>query len=250
MATTAEDPFNRELEVFRQEAAQCAQYLYAYLTIHAAAAADDRIRRALNENAIFWNTTLGSLQTSTFIALGRVFDHNGRHGPGALLRLASKDPAIFSKDSLRERKRSTFGNDHEGLEKYVSEACEPGTREFGRLERLVKGYSGIYDTVYRELRNRVFAHKVHTQAETVNALFSQTKVDELQRLVTFLSRFHDALRGAFNNGTRLSLCRARHSVHDMLLRPRGRAVVKPVSEETNVDTKNVLDSLARSVTRK
>jgi hypothetical protein len=233
-----------ELEIYRQEVAQSAQFLYAYLSIHALGA-DQDIRRGLNAAALFWNTILGALQTSIFITLGRVFDANNQHGPVALVRTLRRAQTAFSRASLKARKEKIFGNDSAGLEEYLADIFVPGEKEFGRLDRLADGYTQQFNsTVYRELRSKVFAHKVYTDNEKVADLFSETNIDDLQRMANFLYRLHDAVRNAYDNGARLRLRRGRRSVNEMLQTPRGRRAVKPVAEEMTEVTRRVLQTMA------
>lgn len=249
MAADPEQVFSEQLEIFRQEAYQCAQFLYEYLTIHGAAARDKNIRHALNRNALFWNTALAALQTSTLIALGRIFDHRSKHGIRALLDLMRKHAAIFSKAALSQRKAGIFGNDPKGLQDYLNLSYEPGDAEFRRLEHLVQAATERYNEAYRPLRNQVFAHKVHGEDEKIEALFSQTNVRKLEQLVAFLVRFHWAVQEALTNGSRLALRKMRHSVNEMLERPPGRAITKPVQELTVIDTHAVLKAAGEEMSR-
>jgi hypothetical protein len=225
--------FLERLEIFRQESAQCAQFLYSYLAIHAVAGRDENVRRGLNEEALFWNTVLGGLQCSLFIVLGRVFDPSSKHGIASFLKLATESQPIFQQEALARRKG----------DEYAADAREPGPQRFARMERVVTGYSARYNTDYRELRSRVFAHRVHT-GDRVGQLFSKTNISELEQMVTFLGRFHNAWFNTFHNGSRLTLRPARHSVQAMLDRPRGRAVVKPVQEEMTAATQRALAAIA------
>lgn len=249
MAATPEQIFTEQLEIFRQEAYQCAQFLYEYLTIHAAAARDKNIRHALNRNALFWNTTLAALQTSTLIALGRIFDHKSGHGIRALLDLTRNHAAIFSKTSLSQRKSGIFTNDPKGLQDYLDHSYEPDDTDFRRLERLVHAATKRYNMAYRPLRNQVFAHKVHREAEKIHELFSQTNVTKLEQLVTFLVRLHWALQDALANGSRLTLKKARHSVNEILEQLPGHAKAKPVQEMTVIESHAVLSTAAEAVSR-
>ena len=236
-----------ELEIYRQEVSQCSQFLYVYLAIHALGT-DQHIRRGLNEEALFWNTVLGSLQTAIFIALGRVFDANNQHGPAALVRTLRRAQTAFSRDSLKARKAKIFGDDVTGLEDYLAEIAVPGEKEFRRLERLADGYTRQFNsTAYRELRSKVFAHKVYTDTERVTELFSETNIDDLQRMVSFLYRLQASVRDAYDNGRALRLRRGRRSVNDMLANPRGRRVIKPVAEEIAEATRRVLQGIAGGI---
>lgn len=244
MSPISRKHFLEDLEIYRREAAQCAQFVYTYLAIHALAA-DEDIRRGINEEALFWNTMLGSLQTSMFIALGRVFDSANQHGPTALVGKVRAAQRLFSRRALAARKKAIFGKDRTGLKEYLKDTRVPGEREFARLERLAKGYTDEFNgAVYRELRNRVFGHLVYTKADKVTSLFSQTNIDDLQRMVSFLYRLHGAIREAYDNGTPLRLRRARRSVLEMLEKPKGRRLIKPVAEEITAETKRVMQRMA------
>ena len=73
------EAFEHELEIFRTEAEAAAQFFYAYLSVHETAGRHPTVFRLLNTAPLFWNTNLGALQTSAFIALGRIFDQDSPH---------------------------------------------------------------------------------------------------------------------------------------------------------------------------
>lgn len=114
-----EDIFANELEVFRTEAESGIQFFYSYLAVHAVAGEHKEVHRLLNRAPLFWNTALGALQTSTFIALGRVFDQQSKHNVDRLLKIAQSNMAIFSKEALAGRKRRGSANADEWLDEYL-----------------------------------------------------------------------------------------------------------------------------------
>jgi len=99
-----EDAFSHELEVFRTEAQSAIQFFYAYLSINAALADNEKALRIVNETPLFWRTNAGALQTSYFIVLGRVFDQSSSHNIDRLLQAAQDNADIFSKEALEARK--------------------------------------------------------------------------------------------------------------------------------------------------
>ena len=103
--TTPEVQFERELEIFRTEAEGGTQFLYAYLAVHALAARRKAVHRLLNDAPLFWNTCLAALQTASFMALGRIFDHDSDHNLSKLLQITQDHPEIFSKVALGRRKQ-------------------------------------------------------------------------------------------------------------------------------------------------
>ena len=76
----------------------------------------------------------------------------------------------------------------------------------------------IYEKNYRDLRHKVFAHKVADRDETV-ALFGKTNIRELQRMFAFLNSLYEALWELFVNGNRLVLRPLRFSVKRMRALP-------------------------------
>ena len=79
MSMNVSEAFERELEILRTEAEAAAQFLYAYLSVHETAGRHPSVVRLINTAPLFWNTNLGALQTSAFIALGRIFDQDSPH---------------------------------------------------------------------------------------------------------------------------------------------------------------------------
>ena len=101
-----EDEFSRELGIFRGGAESGAQFFYSYLAVHELAKRDRRLFRLLDENALFWNTALGGLQTGAIMALGRIFDHRSPHNLNTLVRLVSQHRGMFAKTALGKRNRA------------------------------------------------------------------------------------------------------------------------------------------------
>ncbi len=193
--TATAQEFEHALEVFRTNVQSGAQFFYAYLAVHAMAAEDSRVHRILNRTPLFWNTSLGALQTATFIALGRVFDGTTRHNLNALLKLADQNRQVFTKQP------------------------PPTSADFRRLNACATRWSAIYDKSYRPLRNKVFAHTVVTDDRTVHAMMSKTKVRELERLFSSLLSLEKALWDLLKNGHKPLLRRQSYSLKRMLGRP-------------------------------
>ena len=79
--TPYEKEFEARLSGIESDANACAVFGYMESTIHYMAGADSQVFDRLNEHPYFWNTILASLQTSSFVALGRLFD--SRQSPRA-----------------------------------------------------------------------------------------------------------------------------------------------------------------------
>jgi hypothetical protein len=203
-ARRPEDRFEYELEVFRREADEAVQHLYAYLTMHAVAGDHKPVRQLYNAAPLFWMTALRALQTSVFIVLGRIFSQDAEHSVHVLLRIAEKDHGIFSRESLAMRKSEIPGLD---VNEYVMRAFVPTASDFRALRREVGRWRGVYEANYRAVRNQVFAHAEVSQPDDVSALFAKTNIQELEVLVTDLVGLHSRLQNLLQNGIAPNLAR-------------------------------------------
>ncbi len=225
---TPDDQFENELEVFRTEAEGATLFFYAYLAVHAAAAAHKSVLQLLDQSALFWNTNLAALQTAAFIVLGRIFDQNSPHNLDRLLRIAQDNPRIFSKVALGRRRQGNNPEPPPWLAEFLRDAYEPTPKDFRRIRAHVRKWRRIYESKYRDLRHKVFAHKVADHDQTA-ALFGKVNIRELQRMFAFLNSLYEALWQSFVNGRRLVLRPLRYSVKRMRALPspgKGRSATQ------------------------
>ena len=239
--------FQRELEVFRKEASAAVQFFYAWQTVNSVAGSSKPTHAALNRAPLFWNTSLGALQTAALVTLGRIFDPKPQnHSVTRLLALAHANLQIFSKDALAERKRELSANADEWLAAYLKDAYVPSGEDFRRLKRYVAVRRKVYEQKYGPIRHRVFAHKATTEDTDVAALFANTNIKELQQLLVFLRRLHEALWQLFFNGAKPALRPARYSLNQMLRLPSPSPKQAQLQERLAHETKSLLHSLAEA----
>ena len=229
--------FKCELEIFRTEGDAAVQFFYAWQTVDAVAGSDQSVHRALNRAPLFWNTTLGALQAATVVTLGRVFDPDPKnHSITRLLRLAHGNLELFSKEALAERKRELSADADQWLPTYLQSVYVPNGDDFRRLKRYVAARRRTYDEKWRPLRHQVFAHRSASESTDLAALFAKTNVRELQQLLVFLRRMHEALWQLYFNGNKPTLRPARHSVNRMRelpsLSPRHAQLQERLTHET------------------
>lgn len=229
--TPEEQRFLQELDLFRGECEASSQHLYAYLAIHALAKRSKRVFRALDRSALFWNTVLGALQTSSLITLGRVFDQDSPHNVDVLLRLAQSTPAMFSRHALTRRKHDSSTPKPDWLNEYVAQAHEPSPEDFRRLRAHVRKARRVYEARYRELRHKVFAHRVAHGPDEVAPIAAKANINELKRLISSLLSLYEALFELFWNGRQPILRKLRYAAkplkgQDASDRPHERIVVQ------------------------
>ncbi len=243
---SASAEFEIQLELFRREAESAIQFFYAWEAVHAVAATDKKVFRLLNEASLFWNTNLGALQAAALVALGRIFDPDPRnHSVTRLLAFGHSNLEIFSKTSLAERKRKNSPNADEWLPEYLESAYEPKSDDFRSLKRHLADRRKIYEAIYRPIRHKVFAHRgVATQVEA-GELFAKTNIRELQKLLTFLGRFHEVLWELYFNGRKPTLSPARFSVKRMLALPSPGGRYRKLQERLVHEAKAFLTAHAR-----
>lgn len=228
--------FEQELEVFRTEVETALQFFYGFLAIHACAADTPAVHRLLNTAPLFWNSTLGALQTSTFVVLGRIFDQSSPHNIGILLGLAQDNPSIFSKAALKRRKLASAPNAPSWIAEYMDAAYVPKPADFRRLRGYASKHRKTYLAKYQALRHKVFAHREITDATQISALFARTNIREMQRMLLFCLSLYDALWQLFVNGRKPTLRSRKISVDRIrkrdIIRGRSNAVHERVVEET------------------
>jgi AbiU2 len=245
MLSAAKD-FEVQLELFRTEAESAIQYFYAWNTVHTIAAKNKAVRQFLNEAPLFWNTNLGALQTSTFVALGRVFDPDTKnHSVTRLLKFAHENLNIFSKHSLAERKRAGGENSADWLPSYLESVYEPSSDDFRKLKRHLSDRRKIYEANYRPLRHKVFAHRGVTTRVEVGELFAKANIQEMQKLLVFLGRLHEVLWQLYFNGTKPTLKPARSSVKKILEQPSPTSKQRKLQERLIHETTVFLTTHAR-----
>lgn len=212
---TKEDKFLNELEVYRTEVESAIQFLYASLSVNACLADNRRVLDLVNRAPLFWRTNIGALQTSLFITLGRIFDQQSNHNIDRLLRIAQENAEIFSTEVLEGRKRAGSQNADEWIEEFMRGTYVPTAGDFRRLRGYVKKYRKIYETGYRDIRRKVYAHKELSKAEDVEKLYAKTDIREMQKLLIFLNRLYQAIWQLFHNGRKPILRPMKFSVASM-----------------------------------
>jgi hypothetical protein len=231
------------LEIFRTEGDTAVQFFYAWQTVNAVASTDKAVFRALNKAPLFWNTSLGALQAGTLVTLGRVFDPKPEHhSVTRLLSIAHGNLDIFSKEALADRKRELSANADEWIAEYLRDVYVPTGDEFRRLKRYVATRRRAYEKNYRPLRHKVFAHNASERAD-VAALFAKTNIRELQQMLVFLRRLHEALWQLFFNGYKPTLGPARYSVNRIREQPSPVHRQQQLQERLTHETEQLLRSL-------
>jgi len=153
----------------------------------------------MNTKPMFWTTTHNAMLLSTFVALGRIFDQNSRHNFAKLILAVSRNLSAFSLTGLACRKQRA-GLTQREAEQYVASMHELSSNDLTQLRKEIAHWRRIYESRYRAVRDKVFAHRVFSNMSEADELFAGTDVNEMMALFGFLSGLYSALWGAYHNG--------------------------------------------------
>jgi HEPN superfamily AbiU2-like protein len=197
--TVEQTEFEKELEIFRTEEETAQQYFFSYLSIRDLAGKNDDVLNVINTTPLFWVTVHHAMLLSAFVALGRIFDQNSRHNIDRLISVASKNLSFFSKAALQARKQSD-GLTQQQAANYVADAHQLTVLDLRTLRKEIARWRGIYQKHYRDVRDKVFAHKALSNLTQINELLAKTNIDQMKRLFAFLNALYSALWEQFHNG--------------------------------------------------
>ena len=204
-----ETEFERELQIFGDDVDVAIQCFYVWLTVHATARKNRKVCDLLNRDAGFWNLAMGSIQANSLIAMGRIFDtHKQSHNVRRLLELGKLNITIFSKAALRKRKNKQSANAHEWIDNYMRDVHVPTISDFKRLQLFVNAQRTVCTSCYKQLRDKVFAHKERTD---ITGFVAKTNTRELGRMLSAMQHLYNVLRDLLQNGRKPRLYPLRHS---------------------------------------
>jgi hypothetical protein len=190
--------FAKELEIFRNEQAIGQQYFFSWLQMRTEFR-DRKLLDRLNDTPLFWITTHHALIVATFVVLGRVFDQRSQHNIDSLLRVAIDNRQIFTRQALKER-RIREGVDHKFAAEYVANKYEPTATDFRQLRAEVAQRRKVYAAKFKDVRDKIYAHREIADIDAVNALLAKAELNEMQAVFGFLHALHEALWELFTNG--------------------------------------------------
>jgi hypothetical protein len=243
MPRDASTEFERELDQFGRDVSTGLQTLFTYLAFHSAAHGKKAIISRLNETPLFWNTTMYALQCTYFVVLGRIFDNHSAHNIGKLMRLCQQSPDIFTKGTQSAHNRAHSANADERVSDCLCGAYVPTAADFRRLRKKVAEYRKRYESAYRNIRDKVFAHNQFTERADVDDLLAGATVGELKRIYIFLARLHQALWQLYHNGRKPDLRQQPYSVERLLRKPAEPWRGVTTQEVTTREVKHLLTNV-------
>ena len=193
-------------QAYSLEVQIACQAFYAMKNLHTSPFHDKNIHRRMNRNARSWNIITHSLQVTTFITLGRIFDESGdSHSVHSLLNHCMRKRHEFSRGWLYRRKIRD-GFDEKVARDYVRDKHPPCKVFFKRLKKTKTAYMGLYRSFYQPIRHNVFAHKIALSIEDSQRHFNQTSIAGIEDILCFLFQLDRIIWELINNGRMTDLC--------------------------------------------
>jgi hypothetical protein len=90
----------------------------------------------------------------------------------------------------------------------MQNAHDPTASDFKRLQSFVDARRKVYASCYKQLRDKVYAHKERTD---ITAFVAKTNTRELGRLVSDMQHLYNVLWDLLQNGRKPRLRPLRHS---------------------------------------
>jgi hypothetical protein len=177
--------------------------------------------------------------------LGRIFDQKSNHNIDKILSVAQRHIEIFSKEALEKRKRAGSANAAEWIDEYMKSVYVPTAEDFRRLRKYVAKYRKIYETVYKDIRHKVIAHKELSNVDDIHALYAKTNIAEMQKLLIFVNKLYHSLWQLYHNGNKPVLRQMKYSTKRMIRAELPKWQSHHVQERIVADTVHFLKLLSK-----
>lgn len=218
----AEGEFETRLKAFEGHARSCATLAYTEFALHFFAGSDFAVRDRLNRHPAFWNALLAGLQSSAFVALGRIFDKRSDTYSGiALLDFSEKYRGIFSRRTFEARQvRIGLGLDVAKVSAAKAFELRPGG--LADLRQQFEAKQRVFEDKVAPIRHEVYAHAGKLTFEDREAMFTGLPLRALEDLVVFPLRVERAMFQLYHNGAEPILDPAPSLITEVIKSPPAR----------------------------
>jgi hypothetical protein len=205
----SEEEYWRIYHLIRGEVEAAIKSNHAYLTVNNLVIGDPSVYKKINRFPAFWQLNAYALQTTFFIVFGRLFDNRtDSHSIQKLINITIANPALFSKEALRQRKRESSkvqGDDPDWLTEYLKHVWEPTSAELEIFRTELTPHVKHFKQIYQPIRHKFYAHKSTESEAAISALFGKTLIGDVNRILGFLYTLLWCLNDLAWNGHRPDL---------------------------------------------
>ena len=137
-----------------------------------------------------------------------MFDAVRKGSQDRCLRRLARSSSEFSKSALRGRKDDSGEPPPRWLDGSLADAYEPTADDFRRLRKHVAKERSVYESRYRDVRDKVFAHR-GVMADELTPVADKADINEFKRLTGSLLSHVTAVVSICVNRQNLSYARVR-----------------------------------------
>lgn len=193
------------IDRLRQEVETAIRVFYAYEAM-SKLLSEQQYVDLVNKNVYFWKIFLSSVQTKLFIALGRLYDDsNDAFSFHRFVNACKENIEDFGYESLEKRKLNGSSTRPEWLDDYLRDAYFAKIKDIDALSRLARPFNKKMKGLYKEIRSKVFAHAIHTDAVDISNLFGGIKFEEIDGALTALWSIYSQVWQLYHNGRQPTL---------------------------------------------
>ena len=199
--------YRTELRIISDEVFEVNYFFQIMEEINELLLKDRRVLVATNREADFWQAHRSANQVALFMSLWRIFDTNeNAKSVHRIVRITRESLHIFSKASLRLRKRGDDAHVPEWLDDFMRETWEPTTaNDLKFLKDALKPHAALFAKVYEPIRHNVYGHRLMSDSRAATDLFPQTNRRDIEKVIDFLQTLIDDLEHLYHNGRKPTL---------------------------------------------
>jgi len=196
------------LKEFTEEVAILSQSYLVWKYLNNEIFSNIKFKEILNENSSTWSTIIHSLQLTSFISLGRIFDSDGDSFTiDKLLVFCIENIDQFDKDYLLKRKLSNWQGESipDYLYRSTDDAHVPEEKEFLMLRGEVRKHKNIYNSQFMPIRHKLMAHKDFVAIGSASNLMSNTTFGSFENLISFCNKIKHVIYHQCQSGRKMCL---------------------------------------------
>ena len=219
-----------EVQLISTEIEDAVIIFHTYDEINRLAVHDKKICKALNKDALFWQTQMHCLQTSLFVSLSRIFDTDANaHTIHTLINATLGNLHLFSAAALSARKANR-GPKPVWLDDYMAGAWIPtSVKDLRHLKTALAPHAKRFEKVYRPIRHAIFAHRLMSNDQAGAQLFGDTRRDEVAAILNFLHDLIETILNLYTNGWQPELGKRDFKEHNQRIRDGVARVLRSLS---------------------
>lgn len=193
--------FEENYQHLNNEVMRIASSYFSWKSFHDELCKSKKVADCFNDSSYYWSTVQYSLQLTTFISIGRLFDTDGQSfNLNRIINNCIEHIDEFSSESLSKRK-----GEFKRIEAYIASSYQPEEQHFLRLKGPVSKWRAVYEKKLKPVRNNLLAHSDYSTISSGKDLFGDIVIEDLEGIVLFVCQFRQHLWQLYHNGRNSTL---------------------------------------------